>query len=463
MSRSHPHDRSEVPALGRGALRLALTALFVLGCTGDATPVVEVADVGAGTVTQTISAPAVVQAADRQPVTAAVPGVVAELAVADGDAVRAGDVVVRLVSDEVALALEQARAAEAAANASRSGVTVAPPGDAAVAAARESVADLDADVEPDLAKARERAADIEDRDERVRAKRTIALLERSYHDLRDALLDAGRAAAAQQNAVAASFTSALDQALAQATAGQAAQAATAADTAEARADDLDLVAPFDGVVQFGRATTAAAPAVPDGLGAADAFGGLGALDAEPGGNLRVGSTVSPGQTVFTVFDLSELYVTADVDEIDAPQLAVGQEAEVLLDAFPDETFAGEVAAVALEAQTSTTGGVAYPARVRLLDVPGADGPRLGMTASAEITTGAVESDLVVPGRAIVRRDGGQGVFAVRRGRAVLVEVDVIALGEQDAAVRSTELRDTDQVIVAGYEDLTDSDVVRTDS
>ncbi|MBW3603514.1 MAG: efflux RND transporter periplasmic adaptor subunit [Actinobacteria bacterium] len=451
-------------ARGRTAAWLSVLSVLLVACTGDDIPVVEVAEVGAGSVTQTISAPAVVEAADRQPVTASVPGVVAELPVDDGEAVKAGDVVIRLVSDEVELALEQAQAAEAAVTASRTGVSVAPPGDAAVAAARESVAELDADVQPDLAQARQRADEIDDHDERAKAHKTIALLERSYHELRDALLDAGRAAAAQQNAVAASFASALDQALAQATAGQVAQAATAADAAAAQADDLELVAPFDGVVALGRAATSATGAVPEELGAADALaGGLGSIGAEQGGSLRVGSLVSPGQTVFTVFDLSQLFVTADVDEIDAPQLAVGQPADVLLDAFPDQTFAGEVANVALEAETSPTGGVAYPARIQLLDVPDDDRLRLGMTASAEITTETVRSDLVVPARAVVRRDGGQAVFAVRDGRAQLVPVEIVALGEQDAAVQAPELRRDDQVIVAGYEDLTDRDAVRIDS
>ncbi len=448
----------------RRALWLVVVPTLALSCTADDTPIVETAPVGTGRVTQTISAPAVVQAADRQPVTASVPGVVAELSVADGDMVEAGDLVVRLVSDEVELALEQAQAAEAALSAAPSGVQIAPPGDAAVTAARESVSGLDADVTPDLARARRKADAIADRDERARAQETIALLERAYRDVRAALLDAGRTAAAQQNAVAASFTSALDQALARATAGQAAQAANAADAAAARADDLELVAPFDGVVQLGRAATAPAPALPDDVGAAGALaGGLGALDTQQGGSLRVGSLVSAGQTIFVVFDLSELFVIADVDEIDAPQLAVGQPVEVLLDAFPDRTFAGEITSVALEAQVSTTGGVAYPARVVLLDVPEQDGPRLGMTASAEITTDTVRSDVVVPARAVVRRAGGPAVFAVRDGRAVLVPVEVDALGEERAAIRAPQLRPDDRVIVSGYEDVGDQDAVRTDS
>jgi RND family efflux transporter MFP subunit len=201
----------------------------------------------------------------------------------------------------------------------------------------------------------------------------------------------------------------------------------------------------------------AASALTDGLG-----GGIGGEQAQ-GGELRVGSPVSPGQTVFTVFDLSQLYVQADVDEIDAPALAVGQLAEVLLDAFPDRSFAGEVTSVALEAQTSATGGVAYPVRVQLASVPRRRSrrPRLGMTASVEITTGTVTSDLVVPARAVVRRAGGQAVFVARDGVADLVPVEVRALGEERAAVTAPRLRSDDRVIVSGYEELNDGDAVST--
>jgi HlyD family secretion protein len=164
-----------------------------------------------------------------------------------------------------------------------------------------------------------------------------------------------------------------------------------------------------------------------------------------------------------VFNTRRLFVQADVDEIDAPALQTGQRAEVLLDAFPDRAFAGEVTNVAIEAQTGATGGVSYPVRIRLLDVPDEQRrrPRLGMTASAEIVTDTVMSDQVVPARSIVRRDGGQAVYIVRDGRAELVPVDVDALGEEQAAVTSSQLTTDDRVIVSGYEDLDDGDAVRT--
>ncbi|HSK97279.1 MAG TPA: biotin/lipoyl-binding protein, partial [Euzebyales bacterium] len=208
---------------------LALLALLA-ACTGEGAPTVETLAVEQAQVRQTISAPGRLEAAERQAVTATVPGVVARVRAEDGERVEAGDVVVRLASDEVELALEQAEAAEAALGSSGSGVYVEPPGDAAIAAAGDAVAKLDADVEPDLAAARRKAARAAP-DERRAAEETLALLEEAYRDVRTALLAAGHAAAAQQNAVAASFSSALDQALTQASAGQAAQAAGAADSA----------------------------------------------------------------------------------------------------------------------------------------------------------------------------------------------------------------------------------------
>jgi multidrug resistance efflux pump len=451
----------------RGLCVVSVLVALVAGCSGGDTALVEVVGVAEGEVVQTISAPAAVQAANRQPVTATAPGVVAEIRVRDGRRVTSGDLVIRLVNDDIELALEQAQAAEGAVNASRTGARIDPPGAAAVSASRQSVAALDADVAPDLRAARRRARAIDDPAERRAAKETIDLLETAYHDVRSALLAAGEAAAQQQNAVAASFSNVLQQALAQATAGQAAQAANAADTAAAQAENLDLLAPIDGVVQLGRASTATTTVVPEAFGgaAADALaGGLGAATAEQGGELQIGSQVAARQTVFTVFDLSELYVQADVDEIDSPRLAVGQPAEVLLDAFPDQTFAGEVTSVALEAQTGATGGVSYPVRVQLLDLPRGRRrrPRLGMTASVEIVTDTVTSDQVVPARAIVRREGGQAVYVVRDDRAVLVRVEVEALGEEQAAVRAPQLRADDRVIVSGYEDLNDGDVVRTE-
>jgi hypothetical protein len=174
-----------------------------------------------------------------------------------------------------------------------------------------------------------------------------------------------------------------------------------------------------------------------------------------------------------MFDLSQRYVLAEVDEVDAPAVAGGQEVTVFVDAFPEAAFAGVVESIAVEAATTQTGGVGYPTRIRLTGL--ADGEReaggrtgeellgstrVGQTASADIVTETTESELVVPSRALVRREGGTAVYLLRDGRAELTEVSVTTLGEDRAAV-SGDLDEGEDVIVSGYEDLTDGQEVRT--
>jgi RND family efflux transporter MFP subunit len=195
---------------------------------------------------------------------------------------------------------------------------------------------------------------------------------------------------------------------------------------------------------------------------AGALGGL--PGATGGGTLRVGAPVTIGQTLFTVFDLSDRYVDADVDEVDAPQVAAGQRATVVVDALPDVELEGVVEAIDVEASRTEAGGVGFPTRIRLLAPPEAallDALRVGMTAGAEIATIVETADLVVPSRALVRRDAQTVVYVIRDGTAVQVPVQVRVLGEDRAAVEG-DLAAGDDVIVAGYEALSDGVEVRVE-
>ncbi|MBA2730574.1 MAG: biotin/lipoyl-binding protein, partial [Euzebyaceae bacterium] len=123
----------------RPTLAAGVLALLLAGCFGEDLPVVEVERVGAGEVTQTVSAPATIEPAADQQVAAGVSGVVVDLAVNDGDKVRKGQTVLRLSSEQVDLAREQARAAETAA-AGAGGVAVSGAGDQTLANVAEAVA-----------------------------------------------------------------------------------------------------------------------------------------------------------------------------------------------------------------------------------------------------------------------------------------------------------------------------------
>lgn len=444
-----------------------VSTIVLAGCTPDDRPSVSTERVTTGDVTQTISAPATVDAAARQDVAAGVSGVVVDVTVEDGARVSKGDVIVRLASSQVDLALQQAQAAQRAAG-GIGGVRVDGGGDQTLAATDRAVAQLDRSTRPRLRQARQRARRIDARDERRAALAAVDAIEASYESTRAALLLAGRSLAAQQDATAESLSRALNQAVASATSGQRLQAEAAAAIAQRRQDELELRAPFAGVVQFGEASAADGTVVPGDLPpeVAGVVGSLGGLaGGQGGGTLRPGAPVTAGQTVFTVFSFRDLYVTAHIDEIDAPQAVEGQSAYVLVDAFPDLALDGIVERIAVASEAGTTGGVGYPARIRLLGAHDADFRlrrlRVGMTASAEIATKTVAGEMVVPSRALLRRDGVTVVFVVHDGVARQRPVEVLALGEDTAAVDS-DLTPDDRVIVSGYEELADGDEVAVD-
>jgi multidrug efflux pump subunit AcrA (membrane-fusion protein) len=440
---------------------LATAGALLAGCFGDDPSEVHVEPVRAGDVTETVSAPGRVAAAARQDVVALLPGVIEAIEVTDGQHVEAGQVILRLRSDQVELARDQAAMAQQGVGGG--GVRIDSGGNATRQAVTAAVGDLDAAVQPDLAEARARTAEIADPAQRAASEAAIAAVERSYLATRAALLATGEAVAGQQDVAARALTAALNQALEQSVAPARAQAAGAAAAAEAQAGQLVVHAPFSGTVQFatGAGSDGGSFALPPELASELGSALPGELaGAGGGGPVRTGAAVTAGQVLLTVYDLSERFVEADIDEFDAPAVAAGQAATVVVDAFPDAPFDGVVESIRVEAAATATGGVGFPARVRLVGEPARlERLRVGMTGSVEIAVRDVAADLVIPSRALLRRDGETVVLVVRDGVAVQAVVTVEALGEEQAAVTG-DLRPADQVIVAGYEDVSDGDRVR---
>ena len=441
---------------------LGLTAV-VIGCGGEAHPTVTTNMVRSGEVIQTVSAPARVDAAAREEVAAGVTGVVETVEVPDGGQVQAGQVVVRLASPQVETAREQAEAAQAALGDGRADVAIDAGGRHTIRAAHELVGALDEATRPLLAAARERAKSITGLADRTAALEVVDVAERVYQESRTALIRSSEATAAQREVLADSLSATVREAVAEASAPARAQASAAAAAVEGREEQLVVAAPFAGTVaiaQGGPSAPALPPGLPPELGS---LGGALLQGSAPAGAepLEPGAQVDAGQTLFTVYDLSTLYVTADVDEVDIPLVEVGQPTTVLVDALGDDGFAGVVEHIAMEPTSGEAGGTSYPVRVRI-DTAGTVGEaasrvgdiRLGMTGRVEITTQRVTSDLVVPSRALLGRDEDRSVFIVRDGIARQVPIDITVLGDDVAAVTG-DLRPGDKVVVSGAEDLQD--------
>jgi HlyD family secretion protein len=157
-----------------------------------------------------------------------------------------------------------------------------------------------------------------------------------------------------------------------------------------------------------------------------------------------GSTITLGGPLFTLVDLDRLYVRATIDEFDARQIRLDQEARVSLEALPDRTLRGRVYKI-----SPVVSGERQEARTFNIRVALEEGKRFvkpGMSADVEVIIARRQNALFLPSQAILEREGKRWVYRIADGRARLVAVRV---GENNW--QSTEilegLGEGDQVIV----------------
>jgi HlyD family secretion protein len=113
---------------------------------------------------------------------------------------------------------------------------------------------------------------------------------------------------------------------------------------------------------------------------------------------KAGDRISANSPILTIANMDGLQVVASVDETTIRQIAAGQAAQISFDAFPGQSFSGEVLSVPL--QGTLQGGV------MVYDVPvslqGAEALPLlvGMTANVAIDVGQAQNALLVPSMAV---------------------------------------------------------------
>lgn len=141
--------------------------------------------------------------------------------------------------------------------------------------------------------------------------------------------------------------------------------------------------------------------------------------------VKAGDTVSntAGSTsLCTIYDLSYLQMTVNVDELEILSIKEGQSVTITADAISDRTFTGVVTSVS-KAGTTAGGTTTYPVTIRIDD----NGDLLpGMNATAEITTASTENALSIPNA------------AVARGNYVLVTRDSPSAANADPSMTAPE-------------------------
>jgi HlyD family secretion protein len=392
----------------RGSLWLLMGALALVGLVfagwiwrGTAVDAVEVR---AAPLVRTVQFSARVATLSRVDIGSTVTGRVAQVLVREGDAVRFGDILVKLESDELRAALEQAVASERQAQARLVGIRTSGR-----LAAQAAVAQTDAGVQAARA-------------EMDRAQQLViqGFVSASRLDEAKRLLEVAQAQQASARAqLQANADTGTDATQAEA---QLAVTRAAASAARAKLEQTVLRAPANARVL--------------------------SRDAESG------QIVQPGRALIGLAIEGPTLLKAQVDERFLEQLQSGQKAMVVADAFADQRFAAQVLSIApaIDAQRG-----AVEVKLALEQQP----PgflREDMTLSVEVETARHTNALALPLAALrgavtgdaawvlVAIDGRAQERRVRPGLRTLKAVEIVeGLADGDVVLLGSAVKAGDRV------------------
>lgn len=157
-----------------------------------------------------------------------------------------------------------------------------------------------------------------------------------------------------------------------------------------------------------------------------------------------GGTATPDADLFTLADLSTVWIQANVAERDIASLEEGQEVQIHVDAYPEDTFIGRLTSVSdlLDADTRT-------ARVRCEVVNREGRLKMQMFATIDIPTMRPAEALLVPAAAVQQLDNRSVVFV--RSADTTFQSRAVTLGRTsgDHVEVTAGLNPGDLVVVQG--------------
>jgi len=494
---------------------IAVVAVLAIGGAAAAFAVsasgvheVEVADVTTEDLAVVVSSAGAVEADTRVDVYPPTTGTLATLDVAEGDEVRAGQVLATMDTAPIEIQIAQAEAAYRGAIAQRSAITNSAPGSSALKAAQAAVDAAWsgyslANAAYEAARAgigAPSASDIAQAQALVVIAQTSANTAQSAYDSfynnvylpapepRDATLESAlvalafardQAAASLLDAQAglAGLLAASDNSVAIAQAKIARDQAYAAYLgAQSQRDTLAKASNVGGALASADAAVAAAQSALafandtleraqiiapidgvvlfSGSSAASLFSATG---AGAGGALSVGASITPASAPFSIVSFDTLAFRATVDEADIVRVKEGMSARILLDGITTTEFTAEVVDIGKESQLTATGGTAFPVLLRFESQ--GEPVLLGMNGSTDIEVETIGSATTMPIEALLEDGDSTYVYTVRDGRARRTDIEVGRMTDMRVEVLSG-LSDGDEVIVSGVAELSDGTRVR---
>lgn len=202
-------------------------------------------------------------------------------------------------------------------------------------------------------------------------------------------------------------------------------------------------------------------------------GTITALSKEIGESVQ-GTGMMAGEVIMKVSDLTTMEVNVEVNESDIVRVAVGDDAEVEVDAYLEETFPGVVTEIGNTALNASGGMMSadqvtnFSVKIRLLrsgyqhllaagDSLGSPF-RPGMSATVDILTASETGALSVPIQAVTSRNDTVGMFIFEESeegvaRAVWLPVKTGIQDNLHIALKTDDLQEGTEVIKGPYDQV----------
>jgi Cu(I)/Ag(I) efflux system membrane fusion protein/cobalt-zinc-cadmium efflux system membrane fusion protein len=157
-----------------------------------------------------------------------------------------------------------------------------------------------------------------------------------------------------------------------------------------------------------------------------------------------GQYVNAGDTLFTVADLSQVWIKADVYEEQLSQIRRGQEVAITSDALPNRTLHGHVDFIEPQANTQTR---TVPVHVHVAN----PGMRLlpGMFVSASFVSHAPVESIVVPRSAVLDTGTRKIVYLARPNGVFEAREVAVGAASDDLFPVTSGLQRGDKVVLSG--------------
>ena len=157
---------------------------------------------------------------------------------------------------------------------------------------------------------------------------------------------------------------------------------------------------------------------------------------------------SPSYTakpIIHLIDPSSMELIVEVDEIDIPEVNLGQEAIIELDALPDVELISNVITI-FPMPIEVGGVVLYEVKIEF-EVPEGLGIKVGMSAEADIVLAKRSNVLLVPDRAIEEDEEGRTIVKVMVGEQIEERPVVIGISDDFNTEIVSGLNEGETVVV----------------